>query len=558
LYRRPFISRWRRNAIVSCLLAFGFLLWASVVAVVHAAGGQEGGAQSDAGGVDTAEVVVDGREILTVRGITAFPAERRAREIRNAIIAVAEDETIPSRAVTLEEKDDRTVIVAGERFLLDLFDEDAALDGISRRVLAETVQLRLREAIMDYRLDRTPRALTIKSLYALGATLVAAGLFFGFRRGFRGLDGVVVRRLQDDLKALEAQSARFVKAQQLASVLRGLIKALHILLGALTLYFYLNFVLGLYPWTRGFAVWLFDLILDPLEYMGETTLAKVPDLVFLVILFFITRYILRMIQVFFHSIDRGAIRLRSFEQEWAWPTYRILRLLVVIFAVVVAYPYIPGSDSEAFKGISILLGLIVSLGSSSIIANIIAGYSMAYRRPFKVGDRVKINDTAGEVIEIRVLVTRLRSLKNEEVVIPNTTILNGDVINYSTWAEQQGLILHTTVGIGYETPWRQVEAMLKLAADRTERLLKEPAPFVLRKALGDFAVSYELNAYCGEPASMAQIYSALHDNILDIFNEYGVAIMTPSYVADPAEPKLVPKEQWYAAPAKPPSEPTPG
>jgi small-conductance mechanosensitive channel len=558
MYRRAFLSRCRQNAISSCLPAFGFLLWASCVAVVHAAGGQQGEAQSGIGGIDTAAVVVDGREILTVRGIAAFPAERRAREIRKAIIAVAEDETIPSGAITLQEKDDRTDITAGERFLLDLFDEDAALDGVSRKVLAETAQLRLREAITDYRLDRTPRALTIKSLYALAATAVAVGLFFGFRKGFRSLDGVIERRLQDRLKALEAQSARFVKAQQIASALRGLTKALYLLLGALTLYFYLNFVLGLYPWTRGFAVWLFGLILDPLESMGAAALATVPDLVFLVILFFVTRYILRMIQAFFRSIDRGAVRLKSFERDWALPTYRILRLLVIIFAVVVAYPYIPGSESEAFKGISILLGLIVSLGSSSIIANIIAGYSMAYRRPFKVGDRVKINDTVGEVIEIRVLVTRLRSLKNEEVVIPNTTILSGEVVNYSTLAEQQGLILHTSVGIGYETPWRQVEAMLKRAASRTPRLLERPEPFVLRKELGDFAVVSELNAYCSDPANMARIYSALHDNILDVFNEYGVAIMTPSYMADPAEPKLVPKEQWYAAPAKPPSEPLPG
>jgi small-conductance mechanosensitive channel len=393
----------------------------------------------------------------------------------------------------------------------------------------------------------------IRSLYALGATLVGVGLFFGLRKGFRSLDGVVERRLKDHLKALEKQSARFVKAQQLAQFLRGVNKAMYLVLAALALYLYLNFVLGLYPWTRGFASWLFTLILDPLQTMGAAVLAAVPDLVFLVILFFVTRYVLRMIQVFFRSIDRGAIKLKSFEQEWAWPTYRILRLLVVIFAVVVAYPYIPGSESEAFQGISILLGVIVSLGSSTIIANIIAGYSMAYRRPFKVGDRIKINDTVGEVIEIRVLVTRLRSLKNEEIVIPNTSILNGEVVNYTTLAQQQGLILHTTVGIGYETPWRQVEAMLKLAAERTDGLLKEPAPFVLRKGLGDFAVSHELNAYCSNPASMARIYSALHGNILDVFNEYGVAIMTPSYEADPAEPKLVPKDQWYAPPAAPPA-----
>ncbi|MCP4897191.1 MAG: mechanosensitive ion channel, partial [bacterium] len=187
----------------------------------------------------------------------------------------------------------------------------------------------------------------------------------------------------------------------------------------------------------------------------------------------------------------------------------------------------------------------------SIISNIIAGYSLAYRRPFRIGDRVRINDTVGDVMEIRVLVTRLHSLKNEEIVIPNTAVLNGEVINYTTLARREGLILHTTVGIGYETPWRQVEAMLKLAASRTSGLLKKPKPFVLEKALGDFAVTYELNAHCTDTKNMAHIYSALRRNILDVFNEYGVAIMTPSYVEDPPEPKLVPEDQWYAAPAKP-------
>ena len=262
---------------------------------------------------------------------------------------------------------------------------------------------------------------------------------------------------------------------------------------------------------------LFDLVLNPLRTIGNAMLAAIPDLVFLIVLFFVVRYILRMIQVFFQGVDGGAIKLRSFEREWAWPTYRILRMLVIILAVVVAYPYIPGSQSDAFKGISLLLGLIVSLGSSSIIGNIVAGYSLAYRRPFRIGDRVRINDTVGDVMEIRVLVTRLLSLKNEEVVIPNTSVLDGEVINYSTHAQKYGLILHTRLGIGYETPWRQVEAMLKLAAARTSGLLEKPKPFVLQKGLGDFAVDYELNAHCTDPKNMVQIYSALHRNILDVF-----------------------------------------
>lgn len=524
-------------------------LWVLLSAGALAAEGEDPAAVAD-----VAEVLIDGNAILRVRGVAAFPAKKRAAAIRARIIAAAEDETIAAGDITLEHHDDNTTVRAGDRYLLELIDADAALEGVRREVLAEATQLRLRETLTNYRLDRTSPVLLTNTLYAIAATLVAAGLLFGFRRGFKRLDNYVERQLKRHLKAFETQSARFVRAQQLAKLLRSLVRLVYAVLIALTIYFYLNFVLGLYPWTRPVAYWLFDLILDPLRSMGSAVLDAIPDLVFLVILFFVARYVLRMFRVFFEGIDRGAIKLASFEQEWAWPTYRILRLLVVIFALVVAYPYVPGSQSDAFKGISLFLGLIVSLGSSSIIANIIAGYSLAYRRPFKIGDRVKINDTLGDVIEMRVLVARLRSLKNEEIVIPSTSILNGEVVNYSTLATEQGLILHTTVGIGYETPWRQVEAMLKLAAERTPGLLRQPEPFVLQKSLGDFAVNYELNVYSDDPRNMMPLYSALHRSILDVFNEYGVAIMTPAYESDPAEPKLVPRDQWYAAPAVPPDE----
>jgi len=184
------------------------------------------------------------------------------------------------------------------------------------------------------------------------------------------------------------------------------------------------------------------------------------------------------------------------------------------------------------------------------ISNVIAGYTMTYRRAFRIGDRVKIGTTIGDVTEMRVLVTHLITPKNEEVVIPNSTILNGEVTNYSTMARDQGLILHTTVGIGYDVPWRQVEAMLLLAAENIEGLLKEPKPFIRQKSLGDYAVNYELNVYCDNASKMIEFYTEMHRNIQDIFNENGVQIMSPAYKEDPAEAKIVPKERWFTSPAK--------
>jgi small-conductance mechanosensitive channel len=177
---------------------------------------------------------------------------------------------------------------------------------------------------------------------------------------------------------------------------------------------------------------------------------------------------------------------------------------------------------------------------------------MTYRRAFHPGDRIQVGDLMGDVTQVGLMVTHLRSVKNEELVMPNSLILNSNLINYSSLAREHGLILHTTVGIGYETPWRPVEAMLLMAAERTPGLLREPPPFILQKSLDDFAVTYELNVYCDRPLAMYQLYTELHRNILDVFNEYGVQIMTPSYVADPAAPKVVPKDQWFAGPAQVP------
>jgi small-conductance mechanosensitive channel len=297
---------------------------------------------------------------------------------------------------------------------------------------------------------------------------------------------------------------------------------------------------------------LFNIILDPIRVIARGFLSSIPSLVFLVVLVVLLRYIIKFAKLIFANLAIGKVTFRKFDRDWAWPTYRIFRTLVIAFGIVMGYPYIPGSSSDAFKGVTIFLGVLLSLGSSSIIGNILAGYTLVYRRAFQEGDRIKVKEILGDVLERRILTTRLRSLKNEEIIVPNSEIMNSHVTNYSAAAREKGLILHTSVGIGYETPWRQVEAMLIEAADRTPGLLKDPPPFVLQLALGDFCVTYELNVYCDRPYYMMELYTGLSQNILDVFNEYGVQIMTPAYMADTQQPKIVPKDQWYIPPAKPP------
>ena len=504
--------------------------------------------------VAQAPVIVDGVTLFSVRGITAFPAERRASEISAAIRRLARDSAIGPASLTINEQPTDTSILANGQRLMRVFDEDAALESIDRRTLAEGIRASVLAAIERYREDRRPAVLIRYTLLALGATiLLVAGAFVG-RRIISRIQASIQGRYQHRVKDIGIQSFRVLRAEQLWSAVSGVLGFAWGVSLAAAFFVYVRFVLGEFPWTRGVANNLSDMVLGPVGQIGSSFLASLPNLFFLAILFVITRYGIKMLRLFFDSVASGAVHLKNFESEWAAPTYKLTRLAIVAFAVAVAYPYIPGSSTDAFKGVTLFIGVIFSLGSSSLIGNIISGYTMTYRRTFHVGDVVQIGQYLGEVVEMRMLVTHLRTPKNEEVIVPTSSIVGGEVVNYSSMARTRGLILHTNVGIGYETPWRQVEAMLIEAAGRTEGLLKSPPPFVNQTALGDFAITYEINVHCDAPIRMRALYSELHRNILDVFNEYGVQIMTPAYEGDPEVPKIVPKEQMYTSPARPPVE----
>ena len=503
-------------------------------------------------GVNVAIVTVDGIELFPVRGITAYPAKLRAREIQKRIKGIARDETIKLDTLKLEPKADRIAIMADEILILNVVEADATYAGIERILLAEVYLDIIKESIKRYRQDRTYEVLMDNTIYVIAATVLLLLVLFGIRLGFRFLHNIFQQRYESRIKSLEFKSVEILNEAQIKTTLRGLFTTIKVLMILIAVYLYLQFALSLLPWTRAFAFSLIDMTLKPLTVIGGGILEYTDNVVFIVILIIVVRYALKLISMFFSALRGGRIKFSGFEPEWAWPTYRLVRIFIIAFAFVMVFPYIPGSGSAAFKGVTLFFGVLFSLGSSTYISNIIAGYTMTYRRAFKVGDRIQIGGIVGDVEEIRLLVTHLRSLKNEEIVIPNSKILNTEVTNYSTIAEQQGLILHTTVGIGYEVSWRQVEALLLMAAQRTTGLKTEPKPFVLQKSLGDFAVNYELNVYCDNANRMMSFYSALHQNIQDVFNEFGVQIMTPSYVADTPTPKIVTKDHWYTAPAKPP------
>jgi small-conductance mechanosensitive channel len=491
-----------------------------------------------------APVKVDGDVLFLVRGTTTFPAAERAAVISKRIRKAAANSSLTVDSIKIITVADHLEIFVGSEFIMNVYAGDAEVENLSIETFTNLIKRKIGTTIELYRIARSQPILVKKSLNALGAAILLTVILIFLLWLFRKLNRVLQNRIQRRIESVENKSFKLIQSGQLWKAFNILFKTLRIAVTVLLIAVFLNYILGLFPWTNNIATYTLKLFLDPIISMGKGILHFLPSLAFLIVIFLVTRYLLKLIKLLFTGLQNGDIVIGSFYPDWAMPTFRILRILIIAFAVIIAYPYIPGSDSSAFKGVTVFMGLLLSLGSSSFISNVIAGYSLTYRRAFIRGDRIRVNDSNGFVEEQSLLVTRLRSIKDEEIIIPNSVLINSSIINYTSRAKDLGLILHTVVGIGYETPWRQVDAMLKMAADRTEGLLKDPPPFVLKLSLGDFAVNYEINVFCRDVTQMHLYYNALHQNILDVFNENKVQIMTPAYEMDPPEPKIVPEDKW--------------
>lgn len=383
-------------------------------------------------------------------------------------------------------------------------------------------------------------------------------VFDGVHRGIAGLQGTRIR-------AIRARGQELFSEQEVALILLGLLRFVRYAAYLLLLYVYLTFVFGLFPATRNIAESLFGYFTSAAHRIGVSSIDYLPNLVFLIVLVWVTRALIRLMKMGFDRIAMGRVRLASFPAEFATPTFRLSRIFVIVFAIIVAYPYLPGSGSPAFQAVSIFMGLLVSLGSSGAIANIVSGLSLTYMRAFRVGDRVKIADAEGDVIEKTTFVTKIRTPKNVEITIPNAMVMANHIVNYSGQEAKPHLILHTTVTIGFDVDWREVhEAMLAAAGD-VDLLLDDPPPFVLQTALDDFYVHYELNATTANPRQMAQAYSQLHAALQDRLHAAGIEIASPHLgsirdgnrvqIPDRHLPRDYVTPSFRFAPGRDPSEP---
>jgi small-conductance mechanosensitive channel len=479
--------------------------------------------------VTMAPVTVRGKALFVVRGVLSFSANARAAAISERIDSVSRDVHFDPAKLTVADAEGTTDIMAGDIVLMSVTDQDAETAQTARPQLAMEYTQRIRSAVVALRKAYSAKTLLLGGLYTLGVTLVLLLILRIFAIGFPKMYGKLELWRGTVIPSLRIQKFELLPSDRITDFAVGLMRLLRLVLTLVLLYFYVSLVLGFFPWTQDYARQLVGYVQTPLHALGRAALDYLPNVFYIAIIVVVSRYFIKLTRILFLEIGKKTITLSGFHSEWAIPTYKIVRFLLLAITGIVIFPYLPGAKSPAFQGISIFLGVLLSLGSTSAVANIVAGVILTYMRAFKLGDRVKIAETVGDVVESTLLVTRLRSIKNVEITIANSMVLSSHIVNYSASATQGGLILHTTVTIGYDAPWRTVHGLLLAAADATVDILKTPKPFVFQTALDDFYVHYEINAYTDKPSRMAAIYSDLHQMIQEKFNEGGVEIMSSHY-----------------------------
>jgi len=485
-------------------------------------------ASSDAG--NGAAIQLDHRPLIVIKApLAGYSSQQRAAGVRDKLAAFARNRTLPVSRITVENHQYWSQIKAGDDNLMYVSEADAQREGVSRQLLAEQDAEVFRHAITRYRDEHTwPHFFH----GLLDCVLTTAGLILVVI-----VLGRVYRRVRERLGLwLGEAQAKLRKRPWFHLPAAYLVPPLLILIGIVRwgiIFFlldaYLTLMLGFFAGTREISRSLSEWFLSRLSAISQQIVSYLPNLVVAAVIAILTYYLIKLSSYFFREVADGHLRIRGFYPDWADPSAKLVRALILVLSAIIIFPYLPGSKSPAFQGISIFVGVLLSLGSSSAVANAVAGTILTYMRSFQIGDYVEVSGTRGEVVEKTLLVTRICTPKKEMVTIPNGSVMNAAVTNYSAQAARGGVILHTTVTIGYDAPWRQVHELLIAAALGTCRLLKEPKPFVLETTLDDFYVSYEINAYTDEPRSMPLIYSELHQNIQDRFNEAGVEIMSPHY-----------------------------
>ena len=498
---------------------------------------------------DSSTLTFFNRDIVILRAkvLGRSPGERASVAAHVLHELEAQRITAPVETRSLEAG---TLITVASRFVFAVTDSDVDyLSGETRDTVTQAAVARLRTALHEADESRMPAMITKSIALAIGLLVTCALLVWALAR-FRRFS---VARLTEistrTIERTELEAISGIRASQLLDFQRRIINTAVTLLGLVTMYVTLTMMLRLFPYTRPWGESMGGFIFQSAQRIVLGIVRAAPNVFMVVLIAVVARIAVRGVGFWCDAIEHGRIRVRWLYPETIRPTRRIFMALVWLFAAIMAYPYIPGSETDAFKGVSVFVGLLMTLGSSGLVNQIMSGFMLTYSRALRVGDFVRIGDVEGTVVQTGVLSTKIRTLRREDVTIPNAVVVAQTTTDYSR-SRPDGVYASTEVTISYDVPWRQVRSMLLMAAERTEGIRSEPAPQVLQTALADFYVRYTL-LVCPERQELRQVLlTELHGHILDVFNEFGVQIMTPTYEGDPDRPKIVPKQGWFAAPAK--------
>jgi small-conductance mechanosensitive channel len=516
-------ARQRSFLVVLATLLFAMLMSASLAAQPSALQASEQ--------TQGYPVTVEGNEVLRIyEGIGSFTAQERARAAAERFHKLIYDPSADLANITTGDLPYGTSVMLGDSVLLVVTDEDARHFHVSRQALGIYFAGRIRDAIRQARQQHSSQFLIRAAIYAVLTLAFYLLLVWLAVRGARWLLQVLQSSTQR-MKGIRIQQSQILAGERIAAIVMTFVRLLRVVLVLFFTWIFFATEFNYFPWTREHGIRLLSYISTPAKFVVLAFLNYLPNLFYIAVIVAVMYYVIKFIRVLAGEVERENIRIPGFYAEWAQPTYKMVRFLLCAFTAVVIYPYLPGENSPAFKGVGIFIGVLISLGSTSAVANVVAGIILIYARGFHVGDWVKIGDNTGQVTAQTMLATHVKTIKNEEVIIPNSVILSSYVTNYSLLAQNNGLILHTSVTVGYDAPWRKIHELLIEAALKTKYVLKNPAPFVLQKALENSYVEYEINAYTDKPLEMVFIYSELHANIQDCFYAAGVEIMSPVYHA---------------------------
>lgn len=496
--------------------------------------------------IEALPLVFMNRHIFTMRSESmGFSPKERQFTIRDRIKAAMETSEKDTISIRPTPEGGRFVELNGLAvFQIRPNDLDPLLDESVDKAINVAAE-NLKMAVAEAREQDKPQVI----LKGIGYGLLACIIFYLACRCIYWGERHLISRLETWLTRYKSQLTVAIHPQQLINAVISLVRIVKWALIMIAVYEWATFVLRLFPYSRPWGDSLQGFLIETIQSILSAFVDTLPGLLVVVLIVIITRFASQVLKAFFAKIESGKVVVSWMAEDTARPTRKLSQALLWLFALAMAYPYLPGSNTEAFKGLSVLIGIMVSIGGSGVIGQAASGLIMIYSRVLREGEYVKIDDIEGLVTNVGIFSTKIRTSVGEEVNVPNSLIGSSKTINSSRLAEGQGLVVHTTVTIGYNTPWRQVHAMLMQAAERTNGLRAEPKPLISQTALSDFYVEYKLSAQVERPEIRRITLTALHANIQDAFNEFGVQIMSPHYESDPLEKVWVPKEQWFEAPA---------